>query len=152
MKKIIWDNPNKMHIETGHKGFDKACKCLFTGNAYSDTQSSSFIRAKTNTECNERSFPEGELRNFDLECTNFDRIPCNFRDKILEATDTEPAILYKIFHYKDGHQSVHGWILTKTDNELIGYYYGNYRMKTVMIMDEVVQYLSNPKQTKGVVA
>jgi hypothetical protein len=155
MKKIIYDNPNKMHIETGNKGFDKACKILCNGNAFTDTQTSYYIRAKTDVECNGLIWTEGELRKADLKVFRDGRnpMPSRFEDMVLKATETESAILYEIFHYRKGEKIFHGWILTKThkaNKELICYYAANYRSKTYMVMEEVVQYLSNPKPMKTV--
>lgn len=148
MKEIVWDNDDKMHIETGNKGFDKACKCLFKGNAITDTQSSNYVRPKSEVECNGMVFAEGDLRKFDLHHGICNGMPQRYKDSILKSTETEPAILYKIFHYRGKTQIVHGWILTKTNNDLIGYYCTDHRIKTSMVMDEVVQYLSNPASEK----
>lgn len=148
MKEIVWDNEDKMHIETGNKCFDKTCQCLFKGNAITDTQYSNYIRPKAETECNGMVFAEGYLRKSDLNGGICLRMPQQYKDAIIKATETEPAILYKIFHYRGKMQIVHGWILTKTNNDLIGYYCADHRIKTSMVMDEVVQYLSNPASEK----
>lgn len=111
---LEWENPNKAKIETGHKGFDKFCNCLGTGNIYSDGQAGACIRPKTETECNGRTFPEGALRDFDLAPFRKSlRMPGWVEQKILKDTETEPANLSALFHFRGDHLVVHGFILTK---------------------------------------
>ena len=43
MKHATWDNPNKMHIDTGYKLFDKQTNVISYGNVYANTQTSSYI-------------------------------------------------------------------------------------------------------------
>ena len=43
MKQIIWENPNKMHMDSGFKLFDKQTNLISTGNVFATTQRSVFI-------------------------------------------------------------------------------------------------------------
>lgn len=110
---LEWENPNKAKIETGHKAFDKFCNCLGTGNIYSDGQVGVCIRPKSETECNGRTFPEGALRDFDLKPFRSLGLPHNVALQVLAATETEPANLSALFHYKGDRITMHGYVLTK---------------------------------------
>jgi len=114
MKKIVWRTGNRMLIDTGCKTFDRQCDGLMTGNVSGKTQSSSYIRARTETKCNSTEFPLGQLRDFDLK--QFNDIPEHLLDKIKEATEKESAILYEIRHWNGRQKIVHGWILTRGDD------------------------------------
>ncbi len=157
MKKIIWDNPNKMHIETGHKAFDKKCTILSEGNVFSATQTSYYIRPRTETQCNDRMWPEGHLRDADLMIFTKAQpiIPDHVLKRVLEETETKQICLYRIFHFVGKKRIDHGWILTKSwkeDHEFICMFYSQWSKKTISVLDEVVQYVSNPpKETQKTV-
>jgi hypothetical protein len=154
MKTIIWKTPNKMEIHTGNKTFDKKCLTLSEGNVCSPTQTSRYIRPKTETQCNFRNFPEGVLRDADLEIFTKAQpyIPRHVLDRVLKETETKPICLYRIFHCVGEKRITHGWILTQShekDHELIAVFLSDSQRKTFAIMDEVVQYVSNPpKETQ----
>lgn len=66
MQKVTWDNPNKMHIESEYKTFNKQTNYIGTGNVIANTQFSTFVRPFTETKCNGYDFQEGHLQNYDL--------------------------------------------------------------------------------------
>lgn len=154
MKKITWKNPNKMEINTGHKTFDKKCVVVSTGNVFSQTQTSCYIRPRTETQCNGFTKPEGHLRDFDLHVftQTKPRIPDHVLKRVLQETETKQICLYRIFHYVGEKRIMHGWILTKSwqeDHELIAVFYTKWRKKTIAVMDEIVQCVSNPPRKEA---
>ena len=108
-KKVEWENPDKMVFESGHKTFDKKCAIIMTGNVYSGTQTSSFVRPLTETKCNGFDFEPGHLRSFDLG--NWPHMPSYVRDEVLRRTGTESVIVYEFFHYVGRKKTTHGWVL-----------------------------------------
>ena len=156
MKKIVWQNPNKMEIHTGHKTFDKKCVVIREGNVFSDTQTSCYIRPRTEIECNGFTNPEGYLRDFDLHAfvNTQPGIPRHVLDRVIEETKDKQICLYRIFHYIGEKRIMHGWILTKSyqeNHELITVFHSNFRSKSLAVMNEVVQYVSNPpKETQKI--
>lgn len=112
--KTGWSHPDKARIETGHKAFDKFCNYLGTGNVIGNGQFSNYIRPENETECNDRIFAAGELRDFDLKpFKNGYKLP-DYLEKVVKAhTRTECAILYVLSHYVGKNQTIHGFLLTK---------------------------------------
>ena len=111
---LKWVHGNKALIETGHITFDRYCNCIGTGNICSDCQMGACIRPRTETECNGRTWKEGELRDFDLKPFRESlHIPPNVYRRVLEATETEGANLSVFYHYRGSKITVHGYILTK---------------------------------------
>jgi len=125
MKHITWDNPNKMHIDTGYKLFDRQTNCISYGNVYANTQSSSYIRPYMETECNGREFKPGELMKFDLKCVfgeylkDYNLIPQAIK-RVLENKDRKQSVvLYKFFVTVKKERRVIGFVLADYDNNLI---------------------------------
>lgn len=117
MKKLEWIHGNKARIETGHKTFDRYCTCISTGNVIGDGQYSSFIRPRSETECNGFTFPAGACQDFDLQ--HFKGLPKSLRDFI--AQQEKSVILYEFFHEKRGKRVSHGYIITQGN-------YPNYKL------------------------
>lgn len=112
------------HIDTGIKAFDKQAEKsggLMPGNVHSNVQTSTYVRPRTQLQCNGQVNPPGHLREFDLKTYHGAAARSGpehaVPTKILQALDKRPevnAILYKIFHRNPGAQAttIHGWILT----------------------------------------
>ena len=114
--KLKWKTPTKPEISTGHKAFDRFCNYLGTANVLSDGQFGACIRPRTGTECNGRSWPPGELRDFDLKPFRT-KMPPSLEKRVLEATETQGANLSMIFHYNKDRMIVHGFILSTGASE-----------------------------------
>lgn len=151
MKRLTWrPNGNHIVINTGHKTFDRQADCLSVGNVWGDVQLSSYIRPKTETECNGFSNPPGHLRDFDLK--QFKDLPQNIRRKIVNITDTRYCILYEIRTWGkrggwDGRRrkTIHGYILTDAKtHELVEKWATGPTHKSWMIIENVIPYLTNP--------
>lgn len=117
MRKKEWLNGNHMRIDTSHRTFNRQCECLSTGNVWGTCQFSNYVRAETETECNNMQFPIGHLRKWDLD--QFKDLPSHIRRQVEEMTKTVGGILYEIRHwgkrlpYGGGKQKIiHGYILT----------------------------------------
>ena len=141
MKKIVWANPNKMVINTGHKTFDRQCAVVSTGNVIAPTQYSFYIRPRTQTECNGFQFPVGHLRDTDMG--QLDGVPSHVRKFVKEQTETEHVILYKFFHYARGERIVHGYVVTGYNNRLMRRFYTGPTYKSCNVIDTVIEYITD---------
>ena len=153
MRPIQWINGNKLRIDTGHRTFDRQCECLSPGNVWGTCQFSSYIRPKTETECNGFSNPVGHLRDFDLKPFKQGRIPSHILKRVLEITDTRYCILYEIRSwtrdtrpFADGKVKVlHGYILTDAKtHKLIRTWAVGPTHKSNGIIRVATEYVSNP--------
>jgi len=118
LKKLGWIHGNKARIQTGHKTFDRYCTYLGTGNICGDGQLGGCIRPANEVECNGRLFEHGALRQFDLDpFRKAFPMSSQLLDKIRKATETEPAILYALYHYKGDRMTCHGFILTRGSSQ-----------------------------------
>ena len=141
MKQIIWTTPNKMAIKTGHSTYDKQCSVVSAGNVIAPTQSSCYIRAKNNTECNGFQFPVGHLRDCDLKY--FDHMPSHVQKCILSETETKNVILYQFFHYAGGGRITHGYVVTDSSHKLVGKFCTGPTYKSHGVIDEVTLYITD---------
>src|ERR1700693_4826152 len=57
----------RMVIDTGCSAFDSQCSYLTSGNHWGSCQFSTFVRPVSETECNGRTVPVGELYEFDMK-------------------------------------------------------------------------------------
>jgi len=146
MKKIEWTNGNKMKIETGHKGFDSACSAIFTGNAWTGTQTSNHIRPMTEIECNGLVKPIGHLHNFDLK--QFRHLSQNIRDYLKSMR--ESVILYSVFHHTGGGLRVqHGYVVTDKNHRFMMTFMSNQRQKSHNVVYEFARYVSDFDQANN---
>jgi hypothetical protein len=142
-------------LESGHKAFDRVANRdggdLYTGNASTGVQVSAYVRARTDTECNGFSRPEGELREWDLK-NYFPRIPSGIRQRVLELTEKEPVILYWIFHFARGVLREHGYLATRTEarNHALARIWCTGGPKSYRILEETSRYLSNAEDYRSV--
>jgi len=151
-KPIVWANPNRMVMETGHKTFDRQTNIVGTGNMIANTQHSSYIRPYTETKCwGPDEFPKGHLRNYDLAA--FRSMPRNVRKKVESLTETNKVILYEFYHYNAGgwrgmnYQRVdrritHGYVVTDSNGRLLFKVVTGPTSKSRKVVDEVAKYVS----------
>jgi len=125
MKHATWDNPNKMHIETGYKLFDKQTNVISHGNVYANTQTSCYIRPYMETECNGREVKPGELMKFDLKCVfgeylrDYNLVPQAIKRVLEDKNRKQSVVLYKFFVTVKRERRVIGFVLADYDNNLI---------------------------------
>jgi hypothetical protein len=140
LKKVEWENPNKMKFDSPFKTFNKQTRVISTGNAIHDTQFSFFIRPKTEMECNNAKFDVGHLRDTDLGY--FGNLPYDVRKDVEQKTETKPAILYQFKHYQNGRIIVDGYVLTDTNYKHLKTYYTNQNNKSIGAVEEAKKYIS----------
>jgi len=139
MKKITWNNPNKMHFESLHKTFNSQTNVISTGNCVVNTQYSSYIRGYKETECNGLVYPEGHLQNYDLEIFS---LRSDIRNYIREKlSGRESGILYWFFYHSKGKRVTIGYILTTAKHFLIKKWYTLYSEKAASALDECCKYV-----------
>ena len=67
MQQVQWQTPDQQPLSSGHLTFDRQVDLIATGNVacavQGGVQRSSFIRSVIETECNNRQFPQGQLRD-----------------------------------------------------------------------------------------
>jgi len=141
MKAKTWDNPNKMHIETGHKTFDRQTNIITRGNVIANTEYGWIIRARLDTRCNEKDFPVGHLRAFDLKF--FKNMPRPVRSKLMELTDSEDAVwLYEFHHWRGPAKIVDGYTMTAyEDHELLATFTTGPTRRSRSVVHEASKYV-----------
>jgi hypothetical protein len=103
-------------LNTGNRAFDKQANhpvagIVGAGNVSSGVQESQIVRARTETESNGQTYPEGVLRDSDLKRWR-EHLPAGVWRGIIEHTETSRATLYYWFH-RSGQKIIrHGWAIT----------------------------------------
>jgi hypothetical protein len=144
MKKCEWKRGgNRIKIHTGHSDFDRQADGLMVGNVYGNVQHSSYIRPRTELECNGRTNQPGHLREFDLNGFNdlhhFYKIKC----EILEITNSKTCILYEFRSFRVGRKTVHGYVLTDgVTHKLIKCWVVGPTYKSRNVIEAVIPYIS----------
>lgn len=140
MKHASYNSRGNMVVSTGFKKFDAATDCISTGNVFSSTQKSFFIRPFCETRCNGYDFKEGDLMKSDLKY--FRHIADNIERIIYDPLRTESVILYEFFVKDD----VIGHVLTTADYHLITYTYYLYprcnASKRMDAIQEIIKYIT----------
>ena len=113
MKKIEWETPNKMKINTGHKTFDAQTNIISTGNIVANTLIGACIRAFNNNHNGFEEKPLGYLQNWDLTKNFNEPVPKYMSDHVSMTDRESKHILYKVRHFNDDKEIIHGYILTK---------------------------------------
>jgi hypothetical protein len=138
-------------ISTGHVAFDSqtAKGYIGTGNVCSSTQTSSFIRSQKETQCNGYTFPEGQLRSYDLAPFRSVGLPPVVERAVHAATGDSQIILYRFHHAAGGKEVVHGYVLTHDGarhHELIRSYVTGPTGKSEAIIQIMASLVSNPPE------
>ena len=147
MKKAIWNKTGmKQIINSGWKLFDNQTNCITTGNAYCNTQYSSFIRPYKETECNMQTFQIGHLMRYDMRPFSRFSIPETIREILCDESREESVILYMFFINKDDRVQPFCWVVTDRNYKLIDYRivcrYGQQFMKRVLATNEILIYIT----------
>lgn len=145
MKKVIFDNPNKMHFESDYALFNKQTDYIGHGNVFSTTQTSFCVRPYNEVKNGYYTGKPGDFLRYDLGM--FDNIPYSIR-AILEDRNREKTYFLHDFHvWKNGQKETIGWVVTDTENNLIKYlvvsgYRKNY-WKRESAIRECIKYICN---------
>lgn len=136
----------KQIIDSGWKEFDMQTNCITTGNAYCNTQLSSFIRPFNETECNGFSFARGHLLNFDLKQFQGFQIPENILKILRNPERMGSVILYMFFVADKGKIKPFCWVVTDRNYKLIDTClvvgYGQSYMKRLSAKTEILSYIT----------
>lgn len=121
MKQATWDNPNKMHMDSGFKLFDKQTNLISTGNVMSNTQRSFFIAPWNETSRNGKTdWEPGHLCKADMHFGRFDGdLPKKIREILFDKDRKESVILYAFRVWKKDYEDVFGYVVTNTKHEHI---------------------------------
>ncbi len=148
MKKATYNNKGRQIIASGWKRFDKQTNCITTGNAFCNTQVSSYIRPWKETECAELAFPKGQLMQFDMKPFTRHNIPTRIKEILLDKERQEEVILYIFFTInREKHLEPFYWVVTDTQNNYIDGYlvvptYCHY-FKRGDAASEILSYITN---------
>jgi len=115
MKKIEWENCDKMKIDTSHKTFDRQTNIISTGNIIANTLLGWHVRPFTEVKIGfgQPDRPPGYLRDFDLR--GFSRMPSRVRELVKELTQEQSVWVYRLFHYDSNDRRItHGWVVTRS--------------------------------------
>ena len=145
MKQKIWNKKGEQVVNSGWKEFDKQTNYIGTGNVYANTQVSTFIRPWGQTECNNYTFPEGQLMNSDLKQFDGFRIPASLLGVIKDKNRKDSVILYMFFTMRNKRVVPFGWVLSERDYSTIGCHVTrNHResyIKRWSALNEAIQYI-----------
>jgi hypothetical protein len=110
---------DRMVIDTGCPVFDSQCSHLTSGNHWGTCQFSTFVRPVSETECNGRTLPVGELFEFDMKA--FTEMPAHVRAAIraINRTVVVSEIRHHVGSRRLGRKIVHGYIVTDAAERLI---------------------------------
>jgi len=112
-----------MTFHCAHAGFTAAINdpewgYLGRGNVMSNTQSSTFVRAATETFCNGFYSEPGRLRDFDLAFFG-EGIPAEVATYVRAKSQTDELIVYRFYHYRRRTRIEHGWLVTSRDHKFL---------------------------------
>lgn len=149
-KKLLWGKSgNKCIVDTGCKTFDRYIDCISTGNVWGRGQFSSYIRPRSETECNGFTNAPGHLQNFDLKPFEERGMPHQVREYIEGCK--EQVILYNFYHYRDGKRINHGFIVTtgkyNQERHLKTFVTGP-TYKSYLVTEAVREYICEPEKEK----
>ena len=120
LKQRQWDTPNKMHMDSGYKLFDKQTVLISTGNVLSPTQHSSYIRPWNEVDNYGYKGVPGQFCKYDMN--GFNQIPEHIRSIIYDEGRETSVILYefRVWHGNEEKEII-GHVLTTGHDE--GYKY-----------------------------
>jgi hypothetical protein len=144
-RKVLTFHPtsDRMVINTGCSAFDRQCSHLTSGNHWGSCQFSTFVRPVSETECNGRTFPVGELFEFDMK--TFTEMPAHVRAAIraMNRTVVVSEIRHHIGSHRLGRKIVHGYIVTDTAERLIQVFQTSDGHVSERILSTVLPYIAD---------
>ena len=142
MKKTQWVSGNHMLFESECKIFNKQCDLVSTGNVWGRVQFSQYIRPTNETTCNGATFEPGELRNYDLKPFYLGQFP-SVRKAVMEyANAGREIILYKFRHFNGESETVHGFVITDTNYQLLKKFVTGPTYKSMSVIEEAIKYIT----------
>lgn len=141
-----------MTLISAHSTFNKKADLIMTGNVYSNVQSSTFVRARQQLQCNGFTNKPGHLQNWDLDTFAKDQSEMTpvleyiRRDPFFE---TNEAIAYRFFHVNGKVRHLHGVIITDVQHRVLRVFQrsdlGNrYSYKSSSVLDACRQFVAFP--------
>jgi hypothetical protein len=134
---------NRAVIDTGCSAFDSQCSHLTSGNHWGNCQFSTFVSPVSETECSGRTFPAGELFDFDMR--TFAAMPDYVRVAIRAMNRT--VVISEIRHHIRSHgqerEIIHGYIVTGTAEQLIRVFQTNDDPISERILSTVLPYVAD---------
>lgn len=161
LKRIEWENPNKMKIDTGHKTFDAQTDLISDGNIIAGTMVGFYVRPYEETKCYGDPHPKGHLREFDLDGfkTRMGKqlIPNHVLRFIRTVSMIRGVAVYVFFHWYESswggtRRMIHGVIVTTNDYEdplLLKKFVTGPTHKSWQIMDAVRPYVARLPEEMG---
>ena len=149
MKKIVWDNPNKMHMDSGYILFDKQTNVISTGNIIANTERGFYIAPWKETDRNYAKYKPGHLCKADLKFGGFNEnsLPVNIKQIVFDKGREESVLLYAFRVWKNHKEDVIGYVLTDKMNNYITHTviwkYGCNNWKREMAVNEARKYVCN---------
>jgi hypothetical protein len=144
-RKVLTFHPTsgRMMIDTGCPVFDSQCSHLTSGNHWGNCQFSTFVRPVSETECNGRTVPVGELFDFDMK--SFTMMP----QYVLAAIRVmnRRVVISEIRHHigsdRLDRKIVHGYIVTDAAERLIGVFQTTDGPISERILSTVLPYVAD---------
>jgi hypothetical protein len=137
-----------MVIDTGCSAFDSQCSHLTSGNHWGNCQFSTFVRPISETECNGRGVPAGELFDFDIKA--FTMMPPYVRAAIRAMNRT--VVVSEIRHHSGSHRLeckiVHGYIVTDAAERLVQVFQTADGLVSERILTTVLPYVAGDQHTR----
>ena len=134
---------DRIVIDTGCSVFDGQCAHLTSGNHWGNCQFSTFVRPVSETKCNDRTVPAGELFEFDMK--SFTMMPPYIVAAIRAMNRT--VVVSEIRHYIRTHgrerKIVHGYIVTDTAERLIRLFQTTNGPVSERILSTVLPYVAD---------
>jgi len=149
--KVLQFHPteDRIVIDTGCKIFDRQCTYLTQGNHWGNCQFSSYVRPVSETGCNGRTVPTGELFDFDIAA--FKEMPPHVRSAIRAMNQT--VVVSEIRHHIGPHRArckvVHGYVVADSSDRLIRVFQTNSGAVSQRILDTVVPFITDVNAAKA---
>jgi len=140
MRRVHFQTPDKMTIDTGHKTFDKQTNLLSDGNLIANTQIGHGIRAYNDT-LSHVERPPGFLQAWDLDA--FPDLPKVIRGEIRAFLHKRRGRLYQFHHTTRGRRHVHGYVLADYEHRHIKTWITGPTYKSRQVVETAREYVTN---------
>lgn len=139
-KQVVWDNPNKMHFESGHKTFDRQVISVARGSVVGGGQLSGLVRAY-NTPTNPLGRPckAGEMQAFDL---HYLQVPHNVAVLVRHHARAGDVWVYEFYHYVGQRRVSHGFVICDyAHTKALSVIVTGPTYKSEQVLQEAIKYL-----------
>jgi hypothetical protein len=144
-RKVLTFHPTSDHIviDTGCPVFDSQCSHLTSGNHWGNCQFSTFVRPVSETECNGRTVPAGELFDFDMKAFTMMPPYVLAAIRVMNRRVVVSEIRHHIGSDKLGRKIVHGYIVTDAVGRLIRIFQTTGGPSSERILSTVLPYIAD---------